>query len=78
MRSFEVRRALETLGERHRRVVELRFGLDGEPMGLEAVGSELGVSRETVRQLEAEALEALAEELAELATAGPDELASAA
>ena len=78
VRNLEVRRALETLGERHRRIVELRFGLDGEPMGLEAVGRELGISRETVRQLEGEALEALAEELEGLATAGPNELASAA
>ena len=78
VRNVEVRRALETLGEPHRRIVELRFGMDGEPMGLEAVGRELGISRETVRQLEGEALEALAEELEGLATAGPNELASAA
>ncbi|MGH3082559.1 MAG: sigma-70 family RNA polymerase sigma factor [Gaiellaceae bacterium] len=75
-RSLEVRRAIEALSERERRIVELRFGLDGEPMGLEQVGRELGLSREGVRQLEQKALERLAEELEGLADL--DELSNAA
>ena len=43
-----------------RRVVELRFGFAGEPRSLEAIGKELGVTRERVRQLEGEALSRLA------------------
>jgi RNA polymerase primary sigma factor len=78
VRGQEVRRALETLPERERRVVELRFGLDGEPMSLEAVGRELGIKGGRVRQLEREALERLADELGDLAVADLDELASAA
>jgi RNA polymerase primary sigma factor len=43
-----------------RRVLALRFGLDGEtPRTLEEVGSELGITRERVRQLETRALREL-------------------
>jgi RNA polymerase primary sigma factor len=59
----EVRRALAGLPEGERRVVELRFGFDGEPASLEAIGKELGLSRERIRQLEADAFERLASEL---------------
>ena len=67
LRQESVRRAVRALPERHRRVLELRFGLDGTPQPLEAIGRELGVSRERVRQLESEALSELHSELAPLA-----------
>jgi RNA polymerase primary sigma factor len=51
-----IRRALETLPERERRVLELRFGFEGEQWTLEAIGVELSVTRERVRQLEAQGL----------------------
>jgi RNA polymerase primary sigma factor len=63
LRRQEVRRALRKLPERERRMVELRFGFDGEPASLEAIGKELGLSRERVRQLERDAFEQLAGEL---------------
>jgi RNA polymerase primary sigma factor len=67
---LEVRRALEKLPERQRRVLELRFGFDGEAASLEAIGKELGLTRERVRQLESAAMTALAAELdADLARA---------
>ena len=62
-------RALETLGEQQRRVIELRFGLaGGDPIPLQAVGDELGITRERVRQIERAALEQLSRnrELADL------------
>ena len=59
----EVRRALAALPERERRVLELRFGLDGEPASLEAIGQTLGLSRERIRQLEDAAFVRLAENL---------------
>ena len=66
--------ALANLPENQRRVIELRFGLDGEPKTLEAIGKELALTRERIRQLEATALNRLEVELAGVA----DELASAA
>jgi RNA polymerase primary sigma factor len=62
-----VRRAIAGLPERERRIIELRFGIGGEPKALEAIGKELGITRERVRQLEAEALARLQDELAEAA-----------
>ena len=63
LQRLEVRRTLARLPERERRVLELRFGFDGEPATLEAIGKELGISREHVRKVEQEALNRLAEEL---------------
>ena len=47
--------------------IELRFGIGGDPQALEAIGKELGITRERVRQLEATALAKLQDELAEAA-----------
>jgi RNA polymerase primary sigma factor len=58
-----VRRSVAKLPELQRRILELRFGFDGEPASLESIGKELGISRERVRQLEAAGLTTLAEEL---------------
>jgi RNA polymerase primary sigma factor len=60
LRSEEITAALGKLNERMRRVLELRYGLNGEkPRSLEDVGSVLGVTRERVRQLEASAFREL-------------------
>jgi RNA polymerase primary sigma factor len=60
MRHRELSRALDTLNPRMRRVLALRFGLDGQrPQTLEEVGSGLGITRERVRQLESRALREL-------------------
>jgi RNA polymerase primary sigma factor len=54
-------RALSTLPEREAEVLRLRYGLDGDdPKSLEAIGRELGLTRERVRQIEAQALQRLA------------------
>jgi len=59
LRRQGVRRALEALPERERRILELRFGFEGEPWTLEAIGNELDLTRERVRQLEGQALSRL-------------------
>jgi RNA polymerase primary sigma factor len=52
--------ALSELSERTRHVLEARFGLNHrEPATLEQVGSEIGVTRERVRQIETRALREL-------------------
>ena len=56
----QVEAVLGSLGERERRVLEMRFGLDDGPgRTLEEVGKEFGVTRERIRQIEAKALRKL-------------------
>ena len=53
----DLRFVLETLSDRERRVLELRFGLaDGRPRTLEEIGKEFNLTRERIRQIEAKAL----------------------
>ena len=60
LRAKELAAALSSLNPRMRRVLALRFGLDGErPQTLEEVGAGLGITRERVRQLESRALREL-------------------
>ncbi len=55
-----LRAALASLALRERRIVELRYGLDGkEPQSLRQIGKRVGVSGERVRQLESRALSKL-------------------
>src|SRR5512132_474883 len=66
LRRKELAEALLRLNPRMRRVLSLRFGLNGEPpQTLEEVGIGLGITRERVRQLESRALR-------ELRTVAPD------
>jgi RNA polymerase primary sigma factor len=67
LRHHEVREALARLDDPDRRVLELRFGFGGEQWTLEAIGKELGLTRERVRQIEARALTRLQRDLAALA-----------
>ncbi len=67
MRSRELAKALDRLNPRMRHVIALRFGLEGHtPQTLEQVGSELGITRERVRQLESRALRELRSQAPEL------------
>lgn len=51
---------LSTLGERERKVVQLRYGLaDGRPRTLEEIGQIFGVTRERIRQIESKTLNRL-------------------
>ncbi|MFH8571324.1 RNA polymerase sigma factor [Streptomyces sp. NPDC017993] len=51
---------LSTLGERERKVIQLRYGLaDGRPRTLEEIGRIFGVTRERIRQIESKTLNKL-------------------
>ena len=53
----KLRRAMETLTARERRIIETRFGLgDERSRTLEDIGSEFGLTKERIRQIEKEAL----------------------
>ncbi len=53
-------RALSMLSDRDRKVIEMRYGLDGrKPATLDEVATELGLTRERVRQIEHSSLKQL-------------------
>jgi len=55
-----IHRLLGAIDEREATVLRLRFGLDGKPpLTLKQIGAEIGLTRERVRQIEAEALRKL-------------------
>ncbi len=56
----QITKVLETLSEREKTVIKLRFGLeDGIPRSLEEIGRIMGVTRERVRQIEEKSLKKL-------------------
>jgi RNA polymerase primary sigma factor len=60
MRNDALKRVLATLSARERRVLELRYGLDGaQPRTLDEVGRTFDVTRERIRQIESNTLKKL-------------------
>ncbi len=60
LRREDIDRALDSLPQRERKVIELRYGLRGEPAStLEEVGRAFGVTRERIRQIENNTLKRL-------------------
>jgi RNA polymerase primary sigma factor len=56
----DLQEVLSQLPPRELRVLQMRYGLvDGEPLTLNEVGRRMGITRERVRQLEAQALHRL-------------------
>src|SRR4051794_3709545 len=62
LRESIVRDTIETLPERERMIIKMRYGLNGhqDPQPLSRIGRELGITPERVRQIEERALEHLA------------------
>jgi RNA polymerase primary sigma factor len=59
-----LRRLMETIDEREAQILRLRFGLDGqEPLTLKEIATDVGISRERVRQIVEESLQRLNERL---------------
>jgi RNA polymerase primary sigma factor len=60
LRDGDVQTILDSLPERERRVIELRYGLgDRGPLTLEEIGRDIGLTRERVRQIEVQTLHML-------------------
>jgi RNA polymerase primary sigma factor len=60
MRKETLKRILGSLSQRERRVLEMRYGLDGEqPRTLDEVGRTFNVTRERIRQIENQSLKKL-------------------
>jgi RNA polymerase primary sigma factor len=60
LRRESLRAILSTLSQRERRVLELRYGLDGQqPKTLDEVGRTFNVTRERIRQIEHQSLKKL-------------------
>ena len=60
LRKATLQRVLDTLSARERRVLELRYGLNGEhPRTLDEVGKTFNVTRERIRQIENQSLKKL-------------------
>ncbi len=58
--SVETNRALSTLSEREMKIIKMFFGIGEEnPMSLEQISEELGLTRERVRQIKEKALRRL-------------------
>jgi RNA polymerase primary sigma factor len=62
LRESVVRDTIESLPERERTIIKMRYGLNGQqdPQPLSRIGRELGITPERVRQIEERALEHLA------------------
>jgi RNA polymerase primary sigma factor len=73
-RAGQIRGWLDMLEANERRVLRLRFGLDGEPQTLEKIGHAFGVTRERVRQIESKALEKLKRFVKKKEIKSPDSL----
>jgi RNA polymerase primary sigma factor len=60
MRKETLEKILSQLSQRERRVLELRYGLNGEhPRTLDEVGRAFNVTRERIRQIENQSLKKL-------------------
>ena len=56
----DIAKALATLPERERKILTLYFGLEGqEPMTLEDIGRDIGLTRERIRQIKEVAIDRL-------------------
>ncbi len=56
LKNDEMKRAMRNLSEREIKIINHYFGIDGEPMTLEMIGEEVGLTKERVRQIKESAI----------------------
>ena len=56
LRESEMKRAMRNLNEREINIINYYFGINGEPMTLEMIGEEVGLTKERVRQIKESAI----------------------
>jgi len=56
LRNNEMKRAMKNLSDREIKILNNYFGIDGEPMTLEMIGEEVGLTKERVRQIKESAI----------------------
>jgi RNA polymerase primary sigma factor len=52
----ELEKLLSKLDEKEREIIKMYFGIDGEPMTLEAIGDEFDLTKERIRQIKQKAI----------------------
>jgi len=55
----DLEKTLSVLSERERDIISMYFGLDGQPMTLEQIGEEYGLTKERIRQVKQKSLRKL-------------------
>ena len=55
----ELEKTLSVLSDRERKIIEMYFGIDGQPMTLEQIGEEFNLTKERVRQIKVKSLRRL-------------------
>lgn len=52
----ELEKLLNKLDDKERQIIKMYFGIDGEPMTLEAIGDEFGLTKERIRQIKSKSI----------------------
>ena len=55
----ELEKTLSVLSEREKRIINMYFGIDGQPMTLEQIGDEFSLTKERIRQIKEKSLRKL-------------------
>ena len=59
MLKSELEKTLSILSDREKKIVNMYFGIDGNPMTLEQIGDEFGLTKERIRQIKEKSLRKL-------------------
>lgn len=55
----ELEKTMDILSDREKKIIQMYFGMDGQPMTLEQIGDEYGLTKERIRQIKEKSLRKL-------------------